>query len=129
MENKGLLHGGRYVLTIVVCLVVGTAVLQAEVFTCNTVAEAFVSPLAQIVGIEEVWLLTIEPVFDEPFTFTVAPMTGPSMLLTVPLMVFDCAKASNGMRHINTRILKALKTYLVRFNFLRFLLILQLYVG
>ena len=54
MENDGLLHGGRDVLTIVVCLVVGTAVLQAEVFTCNTVAEAFVSPLAQIVGIEEV---------------------------------------------------------------------------
>ena len=54
MENEGLLHDGRYVLTLVVCLVVGTAVLQAEVFTCNTVAEAFVSPLAQIVGIEEV---------------------------------------------------------------------------
>ena len=124
-----LLHSGRNILTLVVGFVVFAAVFQTKILACNTVAEAFVSPLAQIVGIEEVWLLTLEPVFDEPFTFTVAPMTGPSMLLTVPLMVFDCAKASNGMRHINTRIHKALKTYLVRFIFLRFLLILKLYVG
>ena len=114
---------------LIVSLIVVSTVLQAKVLASNTIAEAFVSPLAQIVGIEEVWLLTIEPVFDEPFTFTVAPMTGPSLLLTVPLMVFDCTKASNGMRHINTRIHKALKTYLVRFSFLWFLLILQLYVG
>ena len=54
MENEGLLHGGRYVLTIVVCLVVGTAVLQAEVLACYAVAETLVCPLAEIVGIEEV---------------------------------------------------------------------------
>ena len=124
-----LFYCSRNIVLFVERLVLVTTELKSEVLTCYTITEAFVSPLAQIVGIEEVWLLTVEPVFDEPFTFTVAPMTGPSMLLTVPLMVFDCAKASNGMRHINTRIHKALKTYLVRFSFLRFLLILQLYVG
>ena len=57
-----LLHSGRNILTLVVGFVVFAAVFQTKILACNTVAEALVSPLAQIRGVEEVGHLAVEPI-------------------------------------------------------------------